>query len=128
VLIFLILWNVDGVWQIKTFEGFLQNTFPEKFQYEQLRIENGEKNSVLLKSYLNDRDLAIESEKQMRKQHEAMTSKVDQMCKYYDESLRVIQILKDEIEPKDFRAIIEVQPKVVQEIVDPNSPANDICK
>ena len=127
-LISMVLWNADVVWQIEAFENILQNTFPEKYEYEQLRIQNGEKNSRLLTSYKKERDDAIIHERQMRFEYDSMKNQVDSMCKYYDESLRLIQILKDEIEPKDFKALIEVQPRIVKEIVDPTSPAQQICQ
>lgn len=85
---FVLVWNWDGVWQINIppFQRMLKNTFPAKYEREQLKIANTNNNIPMFKD-LRSQIKVLKTE----------NDNVHKLWSYYDASYRMVGALKEKL-------------------------------
>ena len=122
---FALLWNWDGFWQtdIEFVNLVQQEFFSNKYAQEQLKIENYNDNIRLINAFKRLKDEA-ESERDLANEK---LEKATRQCRYYDSSLRIIDILTKKYSEDELKRVLNCTSAECEDILHDRRRAEPFC-
>ncbi|MBT3750846.1 MAG: hypothetical protein HOG34_17845 [Bacteroidetes bacterium] len=119
IIVIMLFWSSDGLWHsnIPFISNALKTAFSEKFEQEQVKINNAAQNSPLIRMYLSDKESAEEQNELALRQLDSLESDFDDLSEHYNRSLLALKIFLVDITDKEQTEKFGLRDELFNEVV-----------